>query len=90
MVKSDVSRGKDNSPAYMYGGIHMVSETLIYSVNVMSDGQVIIPKDVLDVLGISIGDRVIFVVEDGNVRLINSAKYEKEVVQSQMQGEAGK
>lgn len=65
----------------------MVSETLIYSVNVMPDGQVIIPKDVL---GISIGDRFIFVVEDGNVRLIDSAEYEKEVLQSQMQGEARK
>lgn len=41
-------------------------------------------------LGISCGDRVTFVVENGNVKLINSAVYAMEMLQSQMQGEAEK
>ena len=53
----------------------MTTNTFIDNAKVMSKGQVTIPKDVREVLGISSGDRVTFVVENGNVKLINSAVY---------------
>ena len=54
----------------------------------MAKGQITIPKDVREILGISNGDRVTFVVENGNVRLINSAVYAMQILQSKMVGEA--
>ena len=55
---------------------------------VMAKGQITIPKDIREILGISCGDRVIFVVENGSVRLINSAVYAMQMLQAQMAGEA--
>ena len=43
-----------------------------------------------EVLGVSCGDRIAFVVENGNVRLINSAVYAMQILQMQMKGEAEK
>lgn len=54
----------------------------------MSKGQVTIPKDVREVLGITSGDRISFIVEGSNVRIVNSAVYAMQVLQSEMQGEA--
>ena len=55
---------------------------------VMAKGQVTIPKDVREVLGVSSGDRVTFVVEGSNVRIVNSAIYAMQMLQKEMQGEA--
>ena len=66
----------------------MTSNTLIDNAKVMAKGQITIPKDVREILGISNGDRVTFVVENGNVRLINSAVYAMQMLQSKMVGEA--
>ena len=66
----------------------MVNNTFIDNAKVMSKGQVTIPKDIRDILGVSFGDRVTFVVENGSVRIINSAIYAMERLQKQMEGEA--
>ena len=66
----------------------MTSNTFIDNAKVMAKGQITIPKDVREILGISNGDRVTFVVENGNVRLINSAVYAMQIPQSKMVGEA--
>ena len=66
----------------------MIANTFIDNAKVMSKGQVTIPKDVREILGISSGDRITFVVEDGNVRLINSAVYAMQLLQAQMANEA--
>ena len=66
----------------------MIANTFIDNAKVMSKGQITIPKDVREILGISCGDRVTFVVENGNVRLINSAVYAMQMLQAQMAGEA--
>ena len=68
----------------------MVVSTFIDNAKVMAKGQITIPKDIRDILGISSGDRVTFVVENGNVRLINSAVYAMQMLQTQMIGEAEK
>lgn len=58
------------------------------SAKVMSKGQVTIPKDVRNVLGIGCGDRVSFIVEGDIVRLVNSAVYAMQNLQNAMKGEA--
>ena len=66
----------------------MITANFIDNAKVMSKGQITIPKDIREILGISCGDRVTFVVENGSVRLINSAVYAMQMLQSQMAGEA--
>lgn len=66
----------------------MIANTFIDNAKVMSKGQVTIPKDVREILGISSGDHITFVVENGNVRLINSAIYAMQLLQAQMANEA--
>ena len=66
----------------------MISSTFIDNAKVMSKGQITIPKDIREILGVSNGDRVTFVVENGNVRLINSAVYAMQMLQAKMAGEA--
>ncbi len=57
---------------------------------VMSKGQVTIPKNVRAALGVETGDRVTFVVDGTNVRVVNSAVYALMKLQDQMKGVAEK
>ena len=66
----------------------MLAKTFVDNAKVMSKGQVTIPKDVRDVLGVSSGDRISFIVEGNSVRIVNSAVYAMQVLQSEMAGEA--
>ena len=66
----------------------MIANTFIDNAKVMSKGQVTIPKDVREILGISSGDRITFDVENGNVRLPPSAVYAMQLLQAQMANEA--
>lgn len=66
----------------------MQTNTFIDNAKVMSKGQVTIPKDVRDVLGVTSGDRVSFIVEGNTVRIVNSAVYAMQVLQKEMAGEA--
>lgn len=53
----------------------------IDNAKVMAKGQVTIPKDVRNVLGVSNGDRVSFIVDGNTVRIVNSAVYAMQVLQ---------
>ena len=55
---------------------------------VISKGQVTIPKDVRSALGVSTGDKVTFLVEGSNVRMVNAATYAMQTSQQRMTGEA--
>ena len=63
---------------------------IVNDARVMSKGQVTIPKKIRAALGIDIGDRVTFIVENGTVRVINSAVYALQRFQEQMKGEGEK
>lgn len=65
----------------------MAQPAFIDNAKVMAKGQITIPKDVRDILGISCGDRVSFVVENGTVRLVNSAVFAMQMLQQQMKTE---
>lgn len=66
----------------------MITANFIDNAKVMSKGQVTIPKDIREILGIESGDRVTFIVENGTVRIVNSAVYAMQVFQQKMEGEA--
>jgi AbrB family looped-hinge helix DNA binding protein len=55
---------------------------------VMSKGQVTIPKDIRNILGINTGDRITFIVEGNVVRIVNSAVYAMQMLQNDMKNEA--
>lgn len=57
---------------------------------VMSKGQVTIPKNVREVLGVKEGNRVTFVVEGKTVRVVNSFVYALEKLQDEMKEYSGK
>lgn len=66
----------------------MSNAVLINDAKVMSKGQVTIPKNIREILGVSTGDRVTFIVEDGVVKVVNSAVYAIKKFQEQMAGQA--
>lgn len=65
----------------------MSEAAIVNDARVMAKGQVTIPKNIRNILGINTGDRVTFVVEDGTVRVVNSAIYALQRFQAQMKGE---
>lgn len=66
----------------------MLAKAFVDNAKVMAKGQVTIPKDVRDVLGVASGDRVTFVVDGNTVRIVNSAVYAMQILQKEMAGEA--
>lgn len=58
----------------------MLTNAFVDSAKVMAKGQITIPKDVRDALGVSNGDRVTFIVEGNTVRIVNSAVYAMQVL----------
>lgn len=66
----------------------MLTNAFVDSAKVMTKGQITIPKDVRNALGVSNGDRVTFIVEGNTVRIVNSAVYAMQVLQQEMAGEA--
>ena len=65
----------------------MSEAAIVNDARVMAKGQVTIPKNIRNILGINTGDSVTFVVEDGTVRVVNSAIYALQRFQAQMKGE---
>lgn len=68
----------------------MASTAFVNDARVMAKGQVTIPKNVRTALGVESGDRVTFIVDGNNVRVVNSAVYALMRLQEQMSGEGEK
>lgn len=66
----------------------MLSNTFVDNAKIMAKGMVAIPKGVREALCVASGDRISFIVEDGAVRIVNSAVYAMQVLQNEMAGEA--
>ncbi len=64
----------------------MAQPVFVDNAKVMAKGQVTIPKDIRTILGVDCGDRISFVVENGNVRIVNSAVFAMQMFQAQMKG----
>ena len=67
-----------------------MQDAFVKNAKVTAKGKITIPKDVRTVLGVANGDRVTFVVEGNTVKLVNSAIYAMQVLQTQMADEAEK
>ena len=65
-----------------------MSTAFVNDARVMTKGQITIPKNVREALGVESGDRVTFIVDGNNVRVVNSAVYAIMRLQNQMRGEA--
>ena len=66
----------------------MAANIFIDNAKVMSKGQVTIPKDIREILGVTSDDRITFIVEGNTVRIVNSAAYAMELLQKEMSSEA--
>ena len=66
----------------------MDAKVFVDNAKVMAKGQVTIPKDVREVLGVTSGDRISFIVEKDTVRIVNSAVYAMQVLQQEMEKDA--
>jgi len=64
------------------------ANAFVDTAKVMAKGQITIPKDVRDVLRVTSGDKVSFIVEGNTVRLVNAAVYAMQLLQMNMEGEA--
>lgn len=67
-----------------------MTKKFVNDAKVMSKGQVTIPKNVRQALGIDVGDRVTFIVDGNDIRIMNSAVYALKRFQQQMTGQAEK
>ena len=68
----------------------MENLAFVNDARVMAKGQVTIPKNVREALGVESGDRVTFIVNGNQVRVVNSAVYALMRLQEQMKGEGEK
>lgn len=53
---------------------------------VSANGQITLPVEIRRHLGLKPGDKVLFVVEGGTVRMVNSAVYAMQALQAEMRG----
>jgi AbrB family looped-hinge helix DNA binding protein len=60
------------------------------SAKVMAKGQITLPKEIREAIGVQVGDRVMFIQQDEKVILMNAAVYAMKVFQKEMEGEAQK
>lgn len=63
---------------------------LVDNAKVMAKGQITLPKDIRDALGIRTGDRVTLIRKDDQVIMMHSAVYAMKMLQTAMAGEAEK
>jgi len=63
---------------------------LVDNAKVMTKGQITLPKDIREALGVKTGDRVTLIRQDNQVIMMNSAVYAMKILQAAMEGEAEK
>lgn len=66
----------------------MQSATFTDNARISSDGQIKIPKDVREVLGVPNGGMVTFIVEGDEIKIANPFLYALKEIQEEMKGAA--
>lgn len=61
---------------------------IVDNAKVMSKGQITLPKEIRDKLGLSTGDRVTLICEGDQVIMMNAAVYAMKMLQRGMDGQA--
>jgi len=67
-----------------------MENVLVDNAKVMAKGQITLPKDIREALGVKTGDRVTLIRHNDQVIMMNSAVYAMKVLQGAMSGEAEK
>lgn len=67
-----------------------MQNVLVDNAKVMAKGQITLPKDIREALGVKTGDRITLISQDNQVIMMNSAVYAMKMLQSSMEGEAEK
>jgi AbrB family looped-hinge helix DNA binding protein len=67
-----------------------MESVLVDNAKVMAKGQITLPKDIRDALGVQTGDRVTLIRKDDQVIMMNAAVYAMKMLQTAMKGEAEK
>ncbi|MDR0339419.1 MAG: AbrB/MazE/SpoVT family DNA-binding domain-containing protein [Desulfovibrio sp.] len=67
-----------------------MKNVLVDNAKVMAKGQITLPKDIREALGVKTGDRVTLISRDKQVIMMNSAVCAMKMLQSSMEGEAKK
>jgi AbrB family looped-hinge helix DNA binding protein len=67
-----------------------MKNVLVDNAKVMAKGQITLPKDIRQALGVGTGDRVTLIMQDDQVVMMNSAVYAMKMLQRSMEGEAEK
>lgn len=65
-----------------------MSVPIVEGAKVMSKGQITLPKDIREKLGVGTGDRLVLIWDDGQVVLMNAAVFALKKVQDAMRGAA--
>ena len=63
---------------------------MVDNAKVMAKGQITLPKDIRDALGVQTGDRVTLIRKDDQVIIMNAAVYAMKMLQTAMEGKAEK
>lgn len=61
---------------------------IVEGAKVMSKGQITLPKDIREKLGVDTGDRLVLIWNDGQVVMMNAALFALKNVQQAMRGAA--
>jgi AbrB family looped-hinge helix DNA binding protein len=60
---------------------------IVDNAKVMSKGQITLPKDIREALGVNTGSQVMLVFENDHVIMMNAAVYAMRMLQKEMAGE---
>jgi len=63
---------------------------IVDNAKVMAKGQITLPKDIREALGVRTGDRVTLIRQNDQVIMMNAAVYAMKMLQTSMAGEAEK
>jgi AbrB family looped-hinge helix DNA binding protein len=65
-----------------------MENVIVETAKVLPKGQITLPKDFREILGVKAGDRVVLVSIDGEVIMMNPAIYALKTIQKNMEGKA--
>ncbi|MDR1979071.1 MAG: AbrB/MazE/SpoVT family DNA-binding domain-containing protein [Synergistaceae bacterium] len=64
-----------------------MENVFVDNAKVMAKGQITLPKDIRELLGVGTGDRVTLIWQGDRVTMMNSAVYAMKILQEGMKGE---
>lgn len=81
-----ISRASRKYPTFkILKGVNDMANMIVDNAKVMSKGQITLPKEIREQLGIGTGDRVTLICEGDQVVMMNAAVYAMKMLQGGMQ-----